>query len=283
MIIFFEYGRLGNQLFQYCGLRQYFPEHKLLFFGCEDLHRHFECDEARFVSKVGLSRWLPFGILRRIVFLLVAARVLGRITENKNDEFFKLAFRKGLLCNIYVPQNVFFQHHDVIDQIQVTPRLNPCLNNVAQEWFRKKQIDVSSDMLIFVHVRRGDYLKWPSKDFPAVLDLSWYRRAIETLQEEMMNPVFVLMGDDLFYLHDVFKGADELIISDNPPEIDLAIMSICHAGVLSASSFAWWGAFLARSNRAHNGTFLAPLYWAGHRNKEWYPTGFRTDWMTYQE
>lgn len=283
MIIFFENGRLGNQLFQYCGLRQYFPEHKLLFVGCEDLQRHFECDEARFVLKAGLCRWLPFGILRRIVFLLVAARVLGRITEKMDDEFFKLAFRKGLLCNIYVPQNVFFQHRDIIDQIQITPRLNPCLIYVAQEWLRKKQIDFGSDMLIFVHVRRGDYLKWPSRDFPAVLGFAWYERAMEVLQKQTINPVFIIMGDDLFYLRAVFRETVDLIISDNPQEIDLAIMSICHSGILSASSFAWWGAFLARSNRTSNGTFLAPLYWAGHRAKNWIPTGFRMDWITYQE
>ena len=32
VIFFFENGQLGNQLFQYCGLRQYFREHNLFFF-----------------------------------------------------------------------------------------------------------------------------------------------------------------------------------------------------------------------------------------------------------
>lgn len=283
MIIFFEYGRLGNQLFQYCGFRQYFHEHKLLFVGCEDLQRYFDCDEVRFIPKAVLWRWLPFRILRTIVFLLVAARFLGRITEERDGENYRLAVRKGLFWNTYVPHNVFFQHRDVINRIQCTPHLKSCLINAAYEWLKRNQIDISSDSLVFVHVRRGDYLNWPSKDSPAVLDLSWYKRAIETLQEEMANPVFVLMSDDLFYLRDVFGESDEFIISDNRPAVDLAIMSICHSGILSASSFAWWGAFMARSDRARNGTFLAPLYWAGHRAMKWHPTGFRTDWITYQE
>jgi hypothetical protein len=283
MILFFEYGRLGNQLFQYCGLSHYCAEHKLIFVGCEDLQKHFNCGEVIFIPKSALGHWLPFGILRRVVFFLVAARILGGITEKKDEKDFKLDHRKGLLWNIYVAQSAFFQHADVINRIKITPRLNPYLIHLAHDWLTEKKISPGSDSLIFVHFRRGDYLNWPSRKFPAVLDLVWYKRAMETMQEKIKNPVFILMSDDLFYLRDVFEGSNDWIISDNPPEIDLAIMSLCHSGILSASSFAWWGAFFARSKRKQDCKFLAPLFWGGHRAKKWYPTGFRTDWITYQE
>lgn len=41
MIIFFEEGKLGNQLFQYYGLKKYFPNDNLIFFGCKDLKELF--------------------------------------------------------------------------------------------------------------------------------------------------------------------------------------------------------------------------------------------------
>lgn len=283
MILFFEHGRQGNQLFQYCGLRHYFPEHKLVFLGCEGLQRHFESVDARFIPKNTLSRWFPFGLLRRIVFFLVAVRLLGRITEESEGEVFKLEVRKGLFWNTYVAQNVFFQHRDVVNQTCSAPSLKPDIIQVAFDWLSKKTIDLNSNELIFVHVRRGDYLHWPSDEFPAVLDLAWYKRSIKAMQEKNKNSVFVLMSDDWFYLHDVFNESDGLVISDNPPEIDMALMSLCHSGILSASSFAWWGAFYARSNQKEGGTFLAPQYWGGYRAKKWYPTNIRTSWITYVE
>lgn len=283
MIIFFEYGRLGNQLFQYTGLRRYFPEHTLAFLGCEDLQRHFDSVGPQFIPKNVLGRWLPFGLIRRIVFFLVAVRLLGRITEEKDGEVLKLAIRKGLFWNTLVAQNVFFQHHDVVDQIHSAPSLKPELLKVALGWLSEEGIDPDSRSLVFVHIRRGDYLHWPSREFPAVLDLAWYERAMKAIQEKNKNAVFIMMSDDQFYLRDVFKESNELVISDNPPEIDMALMSLCHSGILSASSFAWWGAFYARSNQKLNAIFLAPKYWGGHRAKKWFPTHFRTNWITYLE
>ena len=283
MIIFFENGRLGNQLFQYCGLRHYFPEQKLVFLGCEDLQRNFDSVDAQLIPKNVLGCWLPFGLIRRIVFFLVAVRFLGRITEERDGEVFKLAVRKGVFWNTYVAEYVFFQHRDFVDQIHTPPILKPGLIQVALDWLREKAIDLNSNKLVFVHIRRGDYLYWPSRELPAVLDLAWYERAIEAMQEKNKSAVFILMGDDPFYLRDVFKESDRLVISDNPPEIDMALMSLCHSGILSASSFAWWGAFYARSNQKVDATFLAPQYWGGHRAKKWYPTNFRTSWITYVE
>lgn len=281
MILFFEHGRLGNQLFQYCGLRHYYPKHKLVFFGCEDLQKCSDVVDARFIAKNKLAQWFPFWFLKRIVFFLVAVRLLGRITEDRDGDVFKLADRRGLFWNIYVPQRVFFQHRDAVEQIHSAPALKPALIRVTFDWLRKKQIDLSSSLLVFVHIRRGDYLHWPSREFPAVLDLAWYERAMKSIQDEYKNALFILISDDRFYLRDVFEESEKLVISENSPEIDMALMSLCHSGILSASSFAWWGAFFAASNNNGNGLFLAPTYWAGHRAKQWFPTRFRTNWMTY--
>lgn len=283
MILFFEHGRLGNQLFQYCGLKLLFPEHKLVFLGCVDLQKNFESVDAQFIPKNVLDRWVPFGLIRRIVLFLVAVRFLGRITEESDGEVYKLVVRTGLFWNIYVPQSTYFQHREVVDQIHNAPCLKPGLMQVALDWLKQKGIDPDSCSPVFVHIRRGDFLHWPSREFPAVLDLAWYERSMEAMWQKNKNAVFILMSDDQFYLRDVFKESDRLAISDNPPEIDMALMSLCHSGILSASSFAWWGAFYARSNQEEGGTFLAPQYWGGYRAKKWYPTNFRTNWITYFE
>ena len=283
MILFFEYGRLGNQLFQYSGLSKFFPKDKLVFFGCEDLDRYFDSVDAQFISKSLLPGLIRFGTLRRIAFFLAKARILGLITEGLHSDDFILNVRSGLLWNIYVGHNLFFQHPDVFNQIQITPRLKPYLTDAAHSWLRRKQPNIRSNSLVFVHIRRGDYLHWPFKEFPAVLDFVWYKCAMELMRQKIENPIFILMSDDLYYLRDVFTESDTLVISDNSREIDLAIMSLCCSGILSASSFAWWGAFYARSQNKLGATFLAPKYWAGHRLNKLYPPKFYTDWLTYIE
>jgi hypothetical protein len=283
MILFFEHGRLGNQLFQYCGLRQYFPKEKLVFLGCEDLEDNFESVNVRFISKNALSRWIPIGLLRRIVFSLVSVGFFGLITEDKSSDVFKLKVRRGLFFKFFVAKDVFFQHRDVVGQLHCTPHLKCHLYIAAKNWLHKKQTCSESNSLVFVHVRRGDYVNWPSSRFPAVLSLDWYNRTMKLISQKIDNPVFVLMGDDLYYLRDVFNESENLIISDNTSEVDFAIMSLCHSGILSASSFAWWGAYFSRSKNKCNTNFLAPMYWGGHRSKLWHPVGFYTEWITYIE
>jgi hypothetical protein len=283
VIFFFENGRLGNQLFQYYGLRQYFREHRLVFFGCEDLRKNFNSVDVCLFLKRGLGSKIFFRLLKHIIFCLVSIRVLGRITEDTESLVFKVGIRRGLLSNIYLAQNVFFQHNHVIKQIKIVPKLKHDLEKVALSWLSKMRIDLDSKSLVFVHVRRGDFLEWPSRELPAVLNSNWYKKAMKCMQEKIENPVFVLIGDDQFYLRNNFKESKKIVISDNPPEVDLAIMSFCHSGILSASTFSWWGAFYARSKQKQNAIFLAPKYWCGHKIKKWYPLNFRTDWITYIE
>ena len=89
------------------------------------------------------------------------------------------------------------------------------------------------------------------------------------------------MGDDTLYLRSVFKESKNLIISNNLPETDLSIMSLCSYGILSASSFAWWGAFYAKIYNKKRNYFIAPKYWIGHRSKKWLPKNFFSKWITY--
>lgn len=281
MIIHFENGRLGNQLFQYCGLRQYCPGHRLMIVGCDDLRRCFALDDAYIIPRRAFKHKYLYKLFEILVFSLSSVRILGKISEEQDAITFKTKISKGLVGNVLVSRGIYFQHHGVIKNIQSFPSLNPSLIHTAVEWLKSKKLSQNSSRLIFLHVRRGDYLNWPSRKFPAVLDSAWYKRSITFMRELHDNPEFILMGDDPSYMHDVFGGSVDFLISDNAPEVDMALMSLCNSGILSASSFAWWGAFFAHAKQEHDYVFLAPRYWAGHRSGNWHPQGFITDWITY--
>ena len=281
MIFFFENGRLGNQLFQYCGLRQYFREHNLFFFGCSSLQNSFNSIDAIFI-KLKSNSFL-YRVLKKIFLFLAKFKLLGLITEITVNNNTKLYVRRGLLWNIFLAHNVYFQQSGFVNKIINPPSIKKKYVTLAKNWLIKKKVFKKKSNLVFVHIRRGDYLFWPDPNFPAVSDLSWYKKNILNIKNRVKKPIFVIMGDDTLYLRDVFKESKNLIISNNLPEIDLSIMSFCSHGILSPSTFAWWGAFYARSKHKQNTTFLAPKYWWGHRKKKWHPANFQTDWITYIE
>ena len=281
MIFFFENGRLGNQLFQYYGLRQYFQEHRLFFFGCSNLQNTFNIIDSIFI-KLKANSFL-YRVLKKISFFLVKFKLLGEIKEIMVNNNTKLYVRRGLLWNVYIAHNIYFQYGSFINKMTNPPSIKKKYLILGKNWLVKKKVFKKKFNLVFVHVRRGDYLLWPDLNFPAVLDLGWYKKNMINIKNRVKKPIFVIMGDDTLYLRDVFKESKNLIISNNLPEIDLSIMSFCSYGILSASSFSWWGAFYARSKHKQNVKFFAPKYWAGHRKKQCFPPNFHTDWITYIE
>jgi hypothetical protein len=279
MIIHLENGRLGNLLFQYVGLKKIFPKNKLIFIGHNNLQDFFENIYENF-SFIKIINQTFFRLLKFTIFVLIKIRLLGVIVESQNCKKYKIIIKKGLLRSIIVSHDNFFQHKNVISKINNPPLLKSIFLNRGLNWLYKKKINLKKK-IVFIHIRRGDYLHYPLKEFAAVLDVNWYRQAIKLIKKNLRNPIFILMSDDKSYLKKIFKESSSVFISYNKPEIDLSIMSYCNAGILSPSSFSWWGAFYAKIRNKNNNYFIAPKYWIGHRSKKWFPKNFQTNWITY--
>jgi hypothetical protein len=284
MILIFQDGRLGNQLFQYCGLKKYFFNHNLIFFGCKELKNTFDNVEANFILERYSSNKFRFYILKYFFFFLVNMRIIGKIAHSKKL-IFSCNIKRGILFNIFVLDSMYFQHNDCTKDLVPQIFVKEKILQSARNWLKKKNILSIKNQLVFVHIRRDDYIHGPFEKFPSVLDLSWYKKAIVRVSKEISRPTFIIMGNDRFYIKDVFKETKNLVISDNPAEIDFAIMTMCSHGILSASSLAWWGAFFSRTQKSNNfnSYFLAPKFWMGHRLKKWYPSNFFSKWITYLE
>ncbi|MDC1044003.1 hypothetical protein OAQ67_01200 [Candidatus Pelagibacter ubique] len=92
MIVFFEYGRSGSQLFQYYGFRNYFPNHKLLFFGCSSLRKTFENINVAFVKLNKNS--ILYRLIKKLLFFLSDIRVLSKIIETNLNKKLKNEYLK---------------------------------------------------------------------------------------------------------------------------------------------------------------------------------------------
>ena len=156
MILSFENGRLGNQLFQYYGLKNYFPKHKLIFFGFSSLYSSFDDIDVLFIKSNKNS--LLIRLFRKILYLLSDIRVLGKIIEIESKDDFTLNISKGILTNIFIARNIYFQHKSFVKKIIIPPKIKKQYSNIAIKWLQKKIISHNTQNLVFVHFRRGDYL-----------------------------------------------------------------------------------------------------------------------------
>jgi hypothetical protein len=279
MIIFFENGRLGNQWIQYTGFKKFFPKEKLVFIGCESLFSIFDGVDAFFISKKKVGHRFYFIIFMKILFFLTKIRIFGKIIKTKQTNSYKISKKKGLFWKVFVIENFFFDIVD-IENFKNPPLLKTHLVKQAKDWLINRRINTKTHSVVFVNVRRGDYLYWPSKQFPAVLSLDWYKRAMNLIKEKVQNPIFILISDDKYYLKDVFNESDNLYISENDFELDFSIMSLCKHGILSSSTFAWCGAYYANLNKEKETFFIAPKNWTQHRSQK-ITTDYISDFITY--
>lgn len=288
MIIFFKDGRLGNQLFQYVGLNLLFPKQKIIFFGCDEITELLcNCSSVSLKLKI-FGKFFSLKWIINFLIFFVRIKLIGSIREERAGNQYFIKKKLGLIP-IFLVISCFFQHRYITDLMHKNSnllrlRIKQKYIEKAENWLIKKKIRVSPNKLIFVHIRRGDYLSWPSEDFSASLSLNWYLSAIKFFEDNSINPHFIILSDDPKYFANSFSNYANISVSFNSSLVDMALMSLCGHGILSPSSYSWWGAWFSKSRYNYKkNIFIAPKYWIGHSLKQWYPEGFKTKWITYFE
>lgn len=278
MILFFEWGRLGNQLFQYCAMRTYAPQARIVAFGMDDLRRHFtgvDLAPRRSINRVGL--------VARLVYHLIEAgtrlRLVGSVDEEPTEDGPRFRVRRGLIPGLIVFRGLW-QAEAIADGaagrvIDLAPAVR------ARADATLAALPGTPGDRYFVHVRRGDYTRFPTPEHPAVLPLAWYLARMEAIRARHPGAVFVVTTDDLPYAEEFLAGRPGVTVVAGSPIEDFAVMAGClGGGVLSASSYSWWAAWFVH-RRSAQATFVAPRHWYGHGAGAWDPPGIRTGWIEY--
>ncbi len=217
--------------------------------------------------------------------VLASTRLIGLIYEsNAYDENVRVVRRTGLIKGISLVSSAFFQNNtyesNISENLSIKPELIAVSTKILNELLNGK----INRQLVFVHVRRGDYVYWPNRKNPAVLPAAWYKDAMARTRIELSNPFFLIFTDDIPYTKEMFNEMKDVYISEFDEFTDFALMSLCNYGILAASSFSWWAAFFSRRNslvKSKKFGFIGPKYWIGHRNMEWHPRKLISDWINY--
>lgn len=133
---------------------------------------------------------------------------------------------------------------------------------------------ISSTNSISLHIRRGDYLNTNTN--LALLDLSYYKKAISYIKEQIATPIFYIFSDDPDWvkINLDLSGCEYIFIDWNIEKNsfrDMQLMSLCQHNIIANSSFSWWGAWL---NKNPQKIVIAPGIWYKNDTSKNYPAGF---------
>jgi len=294
-LVFPASGRLGNQLFQYSAVRSMMTDRqRLVLVDFDDLGAVFTGVRAELRSTRSAVDRARLTLLHRARHL--AGSPLGRIIADRAEQV-PVWVEAGSVATV----RGYFQrdldgHAEHVGALRLRPEVAAAADTfLAQHLPDRAQPDRALHdrarrPVAFVHVRRGDYrtasvgqkgdgLSWVPDGPPVALPAGWYRAQMAELRERLPGVRFLLVGDDPAWMREQLAGPDTLV-SDQPPGVDLALLGRCDAGVLSASSFAWWGAWFAQRHAA--GPFLAPLHWLGHAVGAWWPVRIESERLEYR-
>jgi hypothetical protein len=277
MIIFYADGRLGNQIFQYAFLKTIAKENeKIVSINMTQLKESFEIEDVNFIeySFGNFSNLLIRKILRDFFLkLFVLIKLISCIKQDRNKTSSLLTCKKttGLLPITFVETN-YFQSQSFFDPNKLDISLKEIYLIQAKK-FLSKVCDKKTK--VFIHLRLGDYLSETYLGVQGInLPKNYFLKAIDIIKSEIKDPYFVILSDDPNIAEKYFFELDNKIISRNTLQVDLAIMSLCRAGICSNSSFSWWGAFLM-DNKIK---VVMPKYWFGWKLKVESHIGIQPYW-----
>ena len=238
-----NYGRLGNQMFQYASLRGIAANRGYGFcippvevFGSNDLN----------VKQSGIHIHNTFDLSH------VQTSISSyNIIEESHCHFDEVLFHE---CEDNVDLLGYFQTEKYFQHIENDIRKDFSFSNqlltVCSDFI--DEID-STHQIISLHIRRGDYLNLNS--FHPIPSLSYYEEALDQFPN---LPVLIFSDDSNWCMEQELFDGDKFLVSTNTSDFDMCLMSMCTHHIIANSSFSWWGAWLSGSKNV-----IAPEVWFG--------------------
>jgi len=223
-----EIGRLGNQMYEYSSL-------------------------WAIARKTGREPYVPSCLLQK----------LGKIFQNLTvPPLSYIAF-----CTIeQYPVQV---EADMIDNFngsmllptyaQIPKYIAPLVSEVREIFqFKEHIVDKSQRLLhdatkgvknityVGVHVRRMDYKEHLKLLYHvSMVKPDFFLRQMNLLRNKYKPIMFVVLSDDPKWCESVFHGDDVVVMRNNSPEQDLAIMAACNHSIIDYGTYGMWGAILS--------------------------------------
>jgi hypothetical protein len=256
------FGGLGNQLFQYVAGRILCEYWKVPLYLTKETQNSHNSKNYDYRKELGLK-----GVL-----LDFSTNQFVRIPDMRlfyqEDGFMKWRpedWQSPIVLRGY------FQYYPVLKEILPKICEEICEGLSGRVKRMKEKYSITDDS-VYIHVRRGDYLKHP--DFHYIQGVDYYAQAFRDLigKRGTYPKQICIVSDDLPWCReqDIFKNMPNRIYVDEDELDTLAIMTVCKGGaILGNSTFSWWGAMLGAEKVGANVYY--PMRWIAHSIQALFP------------
>lgn len=275
-------GGLGNQMFQYAAGKalamsynnelivdtSFYKEKMVL-----NTKRFFELNSFTFeenaASQIFNQKYkiISFPIFTKV--LILTRNHYGKINFMNKIDYRNMLFKKDFFS---IPDNTY-----LVGYWQSEKYFRNIRNIIIQDYTLRDELRdfpielsnfITQENTVSLHFRFGDYLRdRKTKKVHGVLDINYYKRAIELIRKKVKNPEFLVFTDEVdWFKSNLDLNIDYKIISgkfnlNNAQE--MIAMSLCKHNIIANSSFSWWGAWL---NKNPDKIVIAPKKWFNNPN-----------------
>lgn len=229
---FGNYGRLGNQLFQYAAMMGFADalQCKLVLPPWE----YAEYFEGKF----------PEGVAEQTA---ANSNLFEHKFEHDPEMLLRLQLHVADDCGL-TDLLGYFQTEKYWAKSRQLVRNALTFKKSFTDQLRRKYWKSFADhkKVIAIHIRRGDYV---GNSNYAQLPITYFICALFKHFPDWQNHNIIIFSDDIGYCKVHFDCLENVAFAEGNHDIeDLALMSLCHHFILSNSTFAWWGAYLGQKN-----------------------------------
>jgi len=251
-------GQLGNQLFQYAAAKGIatkigsdfvIPDHKEIFDdGIGNRYPILIHDAFNLDGKRGMLQTQDY---------------IQESTFHFEEKFFDISPSTNVSLWGFFQTEKYFKHIEDDIRRDLTFKFDiafPC-----------KELVISVDNPISLHIRRGDFIVNAGNHPP--LGLDYYEEALKEFDDDRNVIIF---SDDTKWCkeQELFESDRFIVAEDNDQFHDMCLMSMCDDFIIANSTFSWWGAWLG-----NRGKVIAPKKWFGpnlnHDTKDLYCPDWR--------
>lgn len=143
-----------------------------------------------------------------------------------------------------------------------------------KKFLQEKYPNIEDKNTLSIHLRRGDYLNFPS--IHPTISVEYIEMALKIIGE--YSHVFIF-SDDLQWAKQNISLKNSFFVDDLKDYEQIWMMSLCNNNILSNSSFSWWGAFL---NKHKDKKVLCPSVWFGPDGEKNWEDIYEKDWIKVQ-
>jgi hypothetical protein len=276
IVLFSAGGRTGNQLFQMAyAISNRRGSEWIMTFGFGKT-RSMLAEAPWKRHWVNIENRVLGPVLEAILYPMVYhTLVRTRLATLHSDRRSVPVVRRGKFRSLVFMKGYFESPHLLAENVTRSFRLKEML--LARVRPAMEALPRGSEP-VFVHLRRGDLVHLvpkDSNDFKKMLPDSYYREAVGMFLRRHPRSFFLVVGDDPDHAESLFSAVESKLISRRSAPEDLALMSLCDGGVLSNSTFAWWGAFFGNCRLG----CVIPKYWPRQAQGVWEPEGMAPAFM----